>query len=368
MGFEDPIRKEVPKAIAECHQAGVRVMMITGDHPNTASNVAAQMGLPHPEHVLTGVELDRFSDAELHVALKTSHVCARISPTQKQRLISCLKDAGEVVAMTGDGVNDVPALKSASIAIAMGGRGCDAAREAASLVLVHDDFSSLVIALKMGRSLFDNLQNAMGYLLAVHIPIAGMALLPVFFNLPLVLMPIHIAFLHLIIEPASSVAFEAQPAFSGSMHRPPRKAKEALFSPSILRQVLWRGFGILAALVVLFVLALNGGRGEDYARTLTFTTLMLANVGLIVSTGSLASRFRIGNVRNPALGWIVFGALLLLVLILGVPPLNQLFRICHLTLLEFFLCLGVGLLTSLGLGIIAQLRTQAVAIKGKALH
>src|SRR5581483_442950 len=178
--------------IQECYRAGIRVIMITGDHADTAAAIGRDIGLRHPEDVISGSELSTLSDTELAIRLKTANCFARIVPEQKLRIVEALKRNGEVVAMTGDGVNDAPALKAAQIGIAMGGRGTDVAREAAALVLLDDDFSSIVAAIRLGRRIFDNIQKAMGFIFAIHVPIAGLALLPLFLDWPLVLTPVHI--------------------------------------------------------------------------------------------------------------------------------------------------------------------------------
>jgi P-type Ca2+ transporter type 2C len=229
VGLSDPVRPTVAAAIQECYTAGIRVVMITGDYPATAQAIARQIGLAQTGDILTGTELDQMSDAELNQQIQNTNVFARAVPEQKLRIVNALKDKGEVVVMTGDGVNDAPALKAAAIGIAMGQRGTDVARESAALVLLDDDFSSIVQAVKLGRRVFDNLRKAMAYLLAIHIPIAGMSLIPVLFKLPLVLLPIHVAFLHLIIDPACTIVLEAEPAESTVMQRPPRNPQEPLF-------------------------------------------------------------------------------------------------------------------------------------------
>lgn len=240
IGLADPLRGDVPQAIAQCRQAGIRVIMITGDHPRTARAIAEQAGIPGSE-VVTGDELADMDAATLAHRLATVNVFARVRPQQKLALVQALKKRGEVVAMTGDGVNDAPALKAAHIGIAMGQRGTDVAREAAALVLLQDDFSSIVDAIHRGRRTFANLRQAMVYTLAVHVPIVGLAVLPVLLGLPLVLAPLHIAFLELVIDPACSLVFEAEEGDPGLMQEPPRGAQEPLLSAGHVGQSLAMG-------------------------------------------------------------------------------------------------------------------------------
>ena len=228
LGLADPLRAEIPDAVPQCRQAGIRVVMITGDYPLTARTIARQAGLPAGE-TLTGDDLASLGDAALRQRIRSANVCARIAPEQKLRIVQALKANGDVVAMTGDGVNDAPALKAAHVGIAMGGRGTDVAREAASLVLLDDHFLSIVHAVRLGRRIFDNLRKSMSYMLAVHVPIAGMALLPVLLGWPVMLYPMHIVFLELIIDPACSMAFENEPAEPDIMQPPPRNPTAPLF-------------------------------------------------------------------------------------------------------------------------------------------
>ncbi len=222
LGFADPVREQVPGSIAECYHAGIKVVMITGDYPATAQMIARNIGLRNPDKYITGAELARMPDEELKEKVKETNIFARVVPEHKLRIVNAFKANGDVVAMTGDGVNDAPALKAADIGIAMGGRGTDVAREASALVLLNDDFSSIVESVKVGRRIFDNLQKAMAYIVAIHVPIAGLSLLPVLFGWNIILSPVHIVFLELIIDPACSVVFEAEPAEDNVMKRHPR--------------------------------------------------------------------------------------------------------------------------------------------------
>ena len=281
VGLADPLRAEVPGAVAECHRAGIRVVMITGDHPRTALAIAAGAGIDSHQ-VLTGADLTRLDAATLGKRIGSVNVFARVTPQQKLAIVEALKANGEVVAMTGDGVNDAPALKSAHIGIAMGKRGTDVAREAASLVLLEDDFTAIVSAIRLGRRIFANLRQAMVYTLAVHIPLIGLSILPVMFGLPLILAPIHIAFLELVIDPACSIVFEAEAGSSRLMEQPPRSPAEPLVS--VPQFVLSLGQGGLVTLVVAMFYGwiLSSGTMAEEARASAFIVLVTANAVLIL--------------------------------------------------------------------------------------
>jgi len=326
LGLEDPVRPTVAPAIAECYGAGIRVVMITGDYPVTAQNIARQIGLTPADKVITGKELEQMGEGELRDRIQTVNIFARVVPEQKLLIVNALKSCGEIVAMTGDGVNDAPALKSAHIGIAMGERGTDVARESADLVLLKDDFSSIVESVKLGRRIFDNLKKGMAYTLAVHVPIAGMSLIPVIFGWPLVLLPIHIAFLHLIIDPACTVVFEAEPAESNIMRRPPRNPKEPLFSNRTLQLAFFQGISVLVVLVAVFAIAYYSGNGEFDARALAFTTLIISNLAMILTNRSWSRTIpEMLQVPNQALWWVLGGGVVFLGLILYVPILRHLF-------------------------------------------
>jgi Ca2+-transporting ATPase len=327
VGLEDPVRAPVPHAIEECYAAGMRVVMITGDFPATAHNIARQIGLKNPDESITGAELANLSQQQLQQRIRAVNVFARVLPEQKLRIVEALKANGEIVAMTGDGVNDAPALKAAHIGIAMGGRGTDVAREAASLVLLDDDFSSIVEAIRLGRRIYDNLRKAMTYIFAIHVPIAGMTLLPVLFRLPLVLMPLHIVFLELVIDPACSTAFESEPEHSNIMDRPPRNPASRMFDAKTIAFGLFQGVVLLVITLSAFLISLHRGQGELDARAISFTTLVLGNLALIWTnrsrTRTIPELFRS---RNVALSAITLGALAFLGLVLYVPAARSLFQ------------------------------------------
>ncbi len=348
MGLRDPVREGVKGAVGLCASAGIRVVMITGDYPATARQIGREIGLPDAEMVITGPELDAMDDDELRDRIARVSIFARAVPEQKLRIVSALKANGEIVAMTGDGVNDAPALKASHIGVAMGGRGTDVAREAAALVLLDDDFSSIVAAARVGRRIFDNLQKAMTFIFSVHIPIAGMSLLPVLFGMPLALLPVHILFLELIIDPACSVIFEMEEEERGIMDRPPRPVREPLFGRRTIVTGLVQGVGVLALVAAIYALALKSGLGEGEARALAFVNLVFGNLGMIISNRSRTrSFFATLRIPNPAVKWVIGGALGFLALVLFVPFLNRVFGFAPLHAWEFGLCLVTGVITIL---------------------
>jgi Ca2+-transporting ATPase len=345
IALADPLRPTVPAAIAECRAAGIRVVMITGDYPGTALAVAHEAGLD-PGEVMTGPELDRLTDAELPARISKVNVFARVVPDQKLKLVNAFKANGEVVAMTGDGVNDAPALKAAHIGIAMGGRGTDVAREASALVLLDDDFASIVEAVRLGRRIYDNLRKAMAYILAVHVPIAGLSLLPVLFGWPLVFFPVHIAFLQLIIDPACAIVFEAEGEEPNTMRRAPRPPDEPLFRGWNLTLSLLQGVGVLILAIAMFGIELERGLGEGEARALAFTTLVVANIALIFANRSW-ERTILASLRMPNRSlWLVTGAAALcLALVFQVPALRDLFQFAPVDGSDLLLAVVVGLVS-----------------------
>ncbi|MHB8895588.1 MAG: cation-translocating P-type ATPase [Candidatus Geothermincolia bacterium] len=343
LGLADPVRPNVPDAIRECETAGIGVVMITGDYPGTAQNVARQIGLDPVDNYITGPELDGMSDEELQARIRDVSIFARVVPEQKLRIVDALKANGEIVAMTGDGVNDAPALKSANIGIAMGGRGTDVAREAAALVLLNDDFSSIVAAVRLGRRIYDNLKKAMAYIIAIHIPIAGMSLIPVLFKMPLVLLPVQIAFLELIIDPASSVVFEGEPEEAGIMTRPPRAIDEPLFNRRTLSISLLQGLSVLVIVMLVFAAARWLGVHDNEARAMTFTTLVIANLGLILTNRSWTHTIpRTLRTPNRALWFVVGGTVVFLALVLYVPALMRLFQFGRMNAIDVTVAVVAG--------------------------
>ena len=346
IGFIDPVRPGVKEAVQECYDAGLRVVMITGDYPGTAKKIAQEINITPRDKFITGPELDEMDHGKLVKEIQDVNIFARVVPEQKLRLVNALKDNDEIVVMTGDGVNDAPALKAAHIGISMGKRGTDVAREASSLVLLNDDFSSIVDAVKMGRRIFDNLKKAVSYIFAVHIPIIGMSLIPVFFNLPLVLLPVQIVFMELIIDPACSIVFEAEPAEVNVMKRPPRSLTEPLFDKKIISLSVLQGISVLIVVLIIYSSSLYLGSGDMEARALSFTTLIVANISLILTNRSW-SRTIFETIRSPnkALWWVVGGAILFLGVVLYTEPLRNLFDFSVLHPEDLLICTVAGFLS-----------------------
>jgi len=326
----DPVRPGVADSVAECSRAGVRTVMITGDYPGTALAIAREIGLDHEAGSITGTELAAMPDDELARRVRTVSVFARMVPEQKLQLIRAFKANGEVVGMTGDGVNDAPALRAADIGIAMGARGTDVARESASLVITDDDFSSIAGGIRQGRGIFANLSKAMSYIIAVHVAIIGMALFPLFVaDWPLVLLPVQLALLELVIDPACSIVFEAEQADPTIMDSPPRRVDEPIFGRRVLIIAVLQGLSVLVAVISVYLWALLTDRPDDQIRSLAFTTLVIGNLGLIVVNRSwrLTVWRSFVERRNPTLKWILPATIGLLALLLAVPGLRSAFNL-----------------------------------------
>jgi Ca2+-transporting ATPase len=343
VGLADPLRRSVPQAIQECRAAGIRIVMITGDYPATALSIAEQAGIGAGQ-VLTGIELDKITDSALMNKVRTVNVFARILPHQKLRIVNSLKTAGEVVAMTGDGVNDAPSLKAAHIGIAMGGRGTDVAREASSIVLLDDDFSSIVKTIRLGRRIYDNLRKATGFIFSVHFPIAGMALFPLVSGMPVLLGPIHIAFLEMVVDPVCSLAFEAEREEKDVMQRPPRSSGQPLFSHELVVSSILQGAMATLLVIGIFLVALEYELSTDQIRTLVFISLVQAIVGLIfvhrVFNYAILGGFRH---TNRTLGYVVVAVLFALAVIFLLPEARELFQFDLLEAREVAIMFGLGL-------------------------
>lgn len=346
LGFADPLRAGVRDAVAECRAAGIRVMMITGDYPATALNIGYQAGLAGAE-ALTGARLTAIGDDELERCLAHTDICARIAPAQKLRIVRALQRAGNIVAMTGDGVNDAPALQAAHVGIAMGRRGTDVAREAADLVLTDDHFASIVRAVRTGRHIYANMRKAMAYIVAVHAPTAGLALLPMMLGWPLLLDPIHIVFLELIIAPACALAFENEAEENDIMRRPPRPRNAPLLDRGTVVPALAQGLIVLTATAAAYAWALTA-LPPAQARGFAFAALVAANVGLIFGNRShTLTTFE--SLRQPnRIAWLVAaGALGALGAALYISPLAGLFRFASLPPLHLMAAVCLGLAAAL---------------------
>jgi Ca2+-transporting ATPase len=294
--------------------------------------------------MLTGAQLLALPEAELARAVRGVDVFARVLPEQKLRLVEALKSAGEIVAMTGDGVNDAPALAAAHIGVAMGGRGTDVAREAAALVLLRDEFGAIVDTVSLGRRIYDNLRNAMGYLLAVHIPIAGISFLPLVMGGPIMLYPVHVVFLEFVIDPACSLVFEGEGGESEAMRRPPRSPGEPLFSTGMLAASVGVGAAALLAVALVYAWALRAEMAPGEMRALTFAAIVIGNLGLIFANRSRFESIAATLARpNPVLWWVALAALAALALVIYVPPLAAVFRFEPLGAAEAGIALAAGL-------------------------
>ncbi len=326
IGFIDPLRAEVPQALQEARRAGIKVVMITGDHPTTAMAIAAAAGIDTAAGFMVGSEIEELPFDVLCSKLKTVRVFARIAPEQKLRIVQALRQDGQIVAMTGDGVNDAPALEAAHIGVAMGQRGTDVAREAADLVLLNDSFASIVGAVRLGRRIFSNLRRAITYIIAIHVPIAGLALLPLLLGLPPMLFPMHIVLLELVIDPTCALVFEAEPSDRKAMQRPPRRSGELLFGRRELVLAFAQGVGLLAADLALYWSLLTvGGADEPAARGAAFIALVVGNLMLALTDSAASGRIFAPHRR---VFWaITAGVAVVLAVVFTIEPVSAIFSV-----------------------------------------
>lgn len=344
--LHDPIRPGVTQSVAECAKAGVRTIMLTGDYPGTAISIAKEIGLSDVSSVITGDELAQLSDEQLAEHIKTVCIFARVIPGQKLRLIRALQSNGEVVGMTGDGVNDAPALRAADIGIAMGRRGTDVARESAALIITDDDFTSIAHGIQQGRRIYANLRKAMSYVIAVHIPIFGMALVPVFVSdWPLVLLPAQIAFLELIIDPTCSVVFESEEADPRIMEDKPRKIQEKILNKQIFLTAIIQGVVVLITTLGIYLWSLSTSRNDDQVRSITFATLMIGNISLILvnRSRSLTILMTMRTRSNSSIKWILAASAAMLVLIFNISWFQDAFNLTFLSPTEWLIAVTSGL-------------------------
>lgn len=344
--LQDPIRDGVRQSVVECKEAGIKTIMITGDHPKTATAIAREINLDSPEEFLTGDELDQMSDLQLAKQIEEITVFARVRPEHKLRIIRAFQSNSEVVAMTGDGVNDAPALRAADIGIAMGFRGTDVAREAAALVITDDNYTSIIRGIRRGRATYSNLQKAMSYVVAIHIPIFGLALLPIFStSWPLILLPSLVAFHEVIIDPACTIVFEEEAPDPQIMRAKPRGANRKIFTSNELVISIAQGVIVFLAILALFLQLELAGRDEKEIRSIVFGCLMLSNVGLIFTNRSrtLTIVQTLRQRQNPAVKWIVILASIIVTSILEISLLRDIFNLGEIGLSDWFLMVTTSL-------------------------
>ncbi len=367
IGLADPLRPSVAAAVAECRSAGIRVVMITGDYAATARAIALQAGIADGD-VLTGDDLAKLDDTQLAERLKTVTVFARIMPEQKLRIVEAFKVDGEIVAMTGDGVNDAPSLKSAHIGIAMGKRGTDVAREASAIVLLDDDFGSIVTAIALGRRIYDNIRKAMAFIFAVHVPIAGLALLPLVLGLPILFGPIHIALLEMVIDPVCALVFEAERKETDIMKRRPRPPLEPLFSWRMIAWSVFQGGVAFTLLAATFLVATYQEMPAAEVRALTFFGLIASILALILINRSFSTSLLQALGRgNTALRYVFAAVIAISALIMFVPQIQKLLRFAHLRATDIGIAVAVGVIVFIILEILKPLAKRAI-LDGSAKH
>lgn len=348
VGLADPPRESVKKDIQECTKAGIRVVMITGDNGVTASAIAKKIGMPNSDHIITGDMLNGMTDDELREAVKDVSIFSRVIPEHKMRIVKAFKDNGEIAAMTGDGVNDAPALKYADIGIAMGKRGSEVSREAADLILMDDNFTTIVETVKDGRRIYDNIRKAVGYVFTIHIPIAFASLLAPFLGIAptaLLLLPLHVVLLEVLIDPTCSIVLERQPAESDIMDRKPRDPKEKLLTAGLLIKSVLQGLFIFGASFGAYFIMLGGNPDNaPLARTMGLAVIMLANL-FLVQVNSSDHDFAISSARHllkDRVMWAVnIGTLILLGIILY-TPVSALLKLAPLSAVQLLIAFGLA--------------------------
>jgi Ca2+-transporting ATPase len=351
IGLADPPRESVKADIAECVKAGIRVVMITGDNGITASSIAKKIGMPNTDHIITGDELNQMTDEELKEKIKDVSIFSRVIPEHKMRIVKAFKENGEIVAMTGDGVNDAPALKYADIGIAMGKRGSEVSREAADLILLDDNFSTIVDTIKDGRRIYDNIQKAIGYVFTIHIPIAFASLLAPLLNVApdnLMLLPLHVVLLELIIDPTCSVVLERQPSELDIMERAPRDPDEKIITAKSLFKSILQGIVIFAASFATYYIMLQQDlNNAPLARAMGLSVIMLSNI-FLVQVNSSNKDFAIRSImrlnKDKVMWTINLGTILGLLLVLY-SPLNIILKFAPLSFNQFFITLGIAFLS-----------------------
>jgi Ca2+-transporting ATPase len=328
VAFSDPPKKNITEVIRSFREAGISVKLITGDYPETAGTIARLTGISDSGKLLTGKQMESMNDHELSTELRSTDVFARVSPEAKLRIVELLKNQGEVVAMTGDGVNDGPALKAAHIGIAMGVRGSEVARQAASLILVNDDLGNMVKAVALGRKIYFNLKKAIRYIISIHIPLISIVTLPLLlgWKFPNLFSPVHVIFLELLMGPTCSIVYENEPMEKGLMNKPPRKLSSTFFTWSELSTSILQGVAITLSLMLLLYYCISQEYSETFTRTTIFTTLILANI-LLTLTGrsDRYSIFTTIRYKNRLVPVIITLTISMLALLLWYSPASALF-------------------------------------------
>ena len=348
IGLADPPRESVKEDIKTCTKAGVRVVMITGDSGITASSIANQINMPNSDHIITGDELNEMSDDELRERVKDVSIFSRVLPEHKMRIVKAFKENGEVVAMTGDGVNDAPALKYADIGIAMGKRGSEVSREAADLILLDDNFSTIVDTIKDGRRIYDNIKKAVGYVFTIHMPIAFASLLAPMMGInpaSLLLLPLHVVLLELVIDPTCSIVLERQPAESNIMQRPPRNPKEKLLTASMLSKSVIQGLMIFGASFAMYYYFINlYPDNAPLARTMGLSIILLSNV-LLVQVNSSNTEFAfktfMRQIKDKVM-WAVIIGTIAGIFIMIYTPLSGFLKLAPLSATQLLLSIGIS--------------------------
>ncbi|MEA5067358.1 MAG: cation-translocating P-type ATPase, partial [Christensenellaceae bacterium] len=362
VGLADPPREGVARDIALCNRAGVRVVMITGDNGITAASIARKIGMKDVDNIITADALEKMTDEELREKVKTVSIFSRVIPEHTMRIVKAFKDNGEIVAMTGDGVNDAPALKYADIGIAMGKRGSEVSREAADLILMDDNFGTIVDTIKDGRRIYDNIRKAVGYVFTIHIPIALSSLLAPMLGIApasLFLLPLHVVLLELIIDPTCSIVLERQPAEEDIMDRPPRDPKERMLTRGGLVKSVLQGLMIFAAAFGTYFRVLSGNPANaPTARAMGLGILMLSNL-LLVQVNSSDHDFLAHSIHRLArdrVMWLTnIGTLAGLAVILYTPLANVL-KLAPLSGGQLLVVLGMALASTLWYELVKAVR------------
>lgn len=348
VGLQDPPKEGVEEAIKLCKKAGIRVVMITGDYSKTAMAIGEEIGLKFTDKVIVGNEIDSLSENELCEVVKSCDVFSRVIPEQKMKIVKALKKNGEIVAMTGDGVNDAPALKSADIGIAMGKRGTEVAKEAADMILMDDNFTTIVKSVKDGRRVYDNIRKAMVYILIIHIPIAAMAMFAPLFNLPPLLLPMHIMLLELIIDPTCSIVFEGEPAEANIMENHPRPPQEPLLTRNLTIKVVLQGIIMFLAAFMPFHYMIDLGISSEYARSFSLITFIVANVTLVlVNRSNTELLYHLIKEKGSKVRLIVNSmALIMVFAIVYIPILNGFFRTEKIGIYPLIIAIVLGFIST----------------------